>query len=103
ELAQLLVACLDRTTITRNQNEAYNLLSLVLPLFWNFVCTPVAKLLAECIIRAGCMTSTFRVAQDVQRTDIKGLPKIVAEKALNLLCVCNSEQPHLFASSVGPA
>ncbi|KAJ9520811.1 hypothetical protein QJQ45_013990, partial [Haematococcus lacustris] len=102
DLAQLLVACLDRTTITRNQNEAYNLLSLVLPLFWNFVCTPVAKLLAECIIRAGCMTSTFRVAQDVQRTDIKGLPKIVAEKALNLLCVCNSEQPHLFASSLNP-
>lgn len=35
------------------------------------------------------------VPQEVQRTDIKGLPKINAEKALNLLCACNAEQPQL--------
>lgn len=41
-----------------------------------------------------------RHPQDVQRTDIKGLPKIVAERALNLLCACNAEQPQVRAAAL---
>jgi hypothetical protein len=40
-------------------------------------------------------------SQEVQRIDLKGLPKINAEKVLNLLCACNLEQPHLFCAMVG--
>lgn len=38
----------------------------------------------------------------MQRSDIKGLPKIIGEKALNLLCACNAEQPQLSVSEVPP-
>ncbi len=41
--------------------------------------------------------------QDVQRADIKGLPKIIAEKALNLLTACNIEQPELSLEHVSAA
>lgn len=40
--------------------------------------------------------------QEVQRVDLKGLPKINAEKALNLLCACNAEQPEMSLEQVDP-
>ncbi len=60
--------------------------------------------LAGACRRAACGAAS--PLQDVQRNDIKGLPKIVAEKALNLLVALDTEHPDMalehVSCSVGP-
>jgi hypothetical protein len=87
-MGEQLLVTLKKVDGLRGQELAYAQLSIALPCFWNSPGTHISQLLAATIINGGGMPVLLRLSQDVQRLDLKGLPKINAEKVLHAALTC---------------
>lgn len=63
ELSSLLAECLERASTQRGMQEAYTLLSVVLPSMWVSMGTNLAPVMASSIIDAGCIPLLVTVAK----------------------------------------